>query len=631
MDFTGSKIENIDDGVASNDALSRGQIKTLTTAELLNNFLYRYELESTTHTSSGPYVVASADTSSNHASAITANVTGITITDSSNLVDALDFFIILFENTSESSVTVDLSGESWNGQDTPASAATVYPGGKLRVVLWSADWSEGFLVDSITEVITGVGGGEPEPEPGSPSFVWESATYVEPNPTASAGTPEKILATSLGLTGRVSVSNITELNSARTSLPGMQVYVDTTITLSSTFSWTGAFHATLSSSGSDGNSTNPIVITCAPGVYIDGGLTPASAATDRTCVNLRGTRHVGLYGVKVRNCRFGFVSNQSGGDSTRDAIFRHNEVSLMGDSGASFQGHWTKVSGSYGESSYWDIRYNEVFQVGLERPQYGEGIYVGKGNTLDWTSETTHHINIIGNFIHHTLAEPVDVKPGCHNINVDDNLFEDNEAPASAWCGIVLLYADSGWTEPPTSHAPNVNARRNRFTRCGLSPTSNDQLIIIGHKGVSAIGNLGWNNGSNLDRLVHLRSTKSFGNVGDMKVYNNLSFDGTGIHVFGAYDPDGSKQTAMLAATDRANNAAVATNYADYVVSPSDFVGPTTGTADAGYGPGSGFQPSIGGTLDTTGTNTSSLFTVDMLQQPVSSPVKPGPFAVAVA
>lgn len=463
-------------------------------------------------------------------------------------------------------------------------------------------------------------------------YAWENRpAYVEPDPSAAAGTPGKILADSLGLLRRVSVSTKTAFNTAKSAaLPGDQIYIT----------------ANLVGAGNDrvidwpvgdpsGTATNPIMITCAPGVWIDGGETVED-------LNSRGlyiveNDHIWLYGCNVRNANFLCMYNKCNGTASKPIRVWYCYFQNSGHSMLNIAGNF----GLGGSSSYFDVRYNTFDYSGVFNQEFGEAVYIGYGSTNSPTLQTNNNITVEANHFINLTAEAVDIKAGSQYVFVRYNLIEncnDHATPtrsgSAANVGFPGAVQFPGHTTPPAGWAANIEVIGNRWKNITSASTKfPDGLVLTAGRGTKIVGNL--------FSLVDVGSAGLIvfyldgnvptapGDTGTVEAHNNTCRDaGASMNALYRVTNAGASQPALLATMNansnhsnnvRANSAGAATG-ADYTVADTAFTDDGTGY------PGSFSAPVDGGPLDVAGADTTAHWATDYAGNPVTVPVKPGAY-----
>jgi hypothetical protein len=472
-------------------------------------------------------------------------------------------------------------------------------------------------------------------------YQWENRPpYVEPNPGAAAGTPGRTLADSLGLVRRVNVASQAQWNSAVAAFqPGDQLYVTANI-VGNGSSVTAGWYGTNAPNGGGGSSASgtaarPGMITCAPGIWIDGGLASGTQNLNSRALYFAGVDHVWLYGANVRRANFLCAFNQCDGTpAVPNRVWYCNFV----DSGHSM----LAISGNFnfgGSSAYWDLRYNQFDNAGLGSQEFGEALYLGYGSSNSPTLHTVHDVTIVANRFTNLPAEACDQKAGTYNVKFNYNLIEncnDHATPArtgnAANVGFPGAYQHPGQTPHPTSTwHPNTEIIGNRWKNCTSASTKYpDGLVLVGHRGFKVVGNLfdGINVGSAGLIVAYMDGNvpTTYGQAGTFQVHNNTARNCNSMNAMVRVTVAGTPRPAELAVGQanmvRSNNvisnSPAAGTGADYTVPAGAFT--TDGT---GY-PGGDSDVAPGGALDVTGANTTGQWTSTYAGETVAVPVAPG-------
>lgn len=408
--------------------------------------------------------------------------------------------------------------------------------------------------------------------------------YVEPTPVGSP--------TNLGFT-RI-VNSITDWNNLPSVvLPGDVIKIATNIpgTLIYRSNSPGNFGAGPFPNGTE---ASPIVITCAPGVWID----PNNPTGIDGGLDIIRARHVHAIGVNVRNCRFPIRCITSGGSLGFPMKIHHCEtkgsneaniyVGSLSDPGLNF-------------SSYVTVMYNKCHSS-TGNVAYNEGIYVGTGSESFAWKDNTHDVEVAYNEIYLVRGDGIDVKPGVYNCFIHHNAIHDIGGDLGA--GISACIPNTAWpTDPsPGSLRPiwiynnwiwNVGYAFNgvsgmaygiRANMCGML-TFNNVMWGFAVKGgsntrgidanvyqtVTAFASTFFNNTIWVDDSI--TNAVAGGTSDDFYFFENITYDGS-----------------LSQATG---------NFTNDFIGPAVVINPTTdatanSSADAGIGPGSAFMLKTG-------------------------------------
>jgi len=494
--------------------------------------------------------------------------------------------------------------------------------------------------------------------PSSFSYRWEDrSVYVEPDPTAAAGSAGKVKADELGITSRVVVTSKAELDAAvAAAVPGQQIYVSTTITVAAgarvldvngSTGGSGALNGALvvgAGSSPDGTVGAPIMVTCAPGAWLDGGLTPGNENANSRCAYLRGVGHWWLYGVNMRNSQFHVNYDQCPGQGADPIRVWYGVYEDAAHSAISFSGYFQSVDpatgsalssgsgGKYGHTRHVSAKYNRVERCGVGNRAFGEAFYIGTGTSLSYTATQSHDIEIEANEIVECTAEALDAKIGCYNIRFVDNLIRDcsGDAPPANTSNVnwglpggVHLWPPFGSYDLPSGFNPNLYVARNRFVRCSATDQKFPSgFVLVCHRGTIVVGN--YFEACSIPNTpmirVYTESDHSFGDTGFIDIANNTSkVTDRALHDILI---SGDNPTELVNATNNrvsSDNVALASvEGAEFVVNGGDF-----GDDGTGY-EGATAYPAAGGALDVAGVNTRAYWATDFAQVAVTAPVNPG-------
>lgn len=490
-------------------------------------------------------------------------------------------------------------------------------------------------------------------------YLWENRNYIEPNPNAAAGTPEKLKAQELGITTRITVSSLSAFLSAMNAAgPGTQIYVSQTISGSGSgtmIPWYGSTPGTGPLSGGavmgaggapDGTAQNPIMVTCAPNAWIQNGTIGSS--TDSRCIAIRGTAHVWLYGANFRNAKFPVQFGQCPGVAGAPMRMWHCKVTNAGHASVQFAGYWKTVNtsggdlaatsgGKYGYTRYADARYNEVSWAGRNSDEFGEGIYVGQGSSTSYKAITCHNVDIIANLFHNLPAEASEFKPGTYNCIFADNLIRDcNDTgtrtgdPNIGLPGALHVIPPNngfGTYDALSSYNPNIKVLRNRWVRItSASAKFPPAMVLIGHRGVTVAGNVFEQVSIPGVALIQLYSVAGHwtGSQGSIQVHNNSSSSSMPLVNSRNAGNHDSERNNMLNNFNASNNIGLSSQTGtDLVVSTAAFVDDGSGHEC------STFAPAPGGALSGAGSNTTAHWGKDFAGNDVTVPVNPGAYQLA--
>lgn len=347
-----------------------------------------------------------------------------------------------------------------------------------------------------------------------------------------------------------------------------------------------------------GTASAPIVIQAAAGAtpIIDAG--DNGNPSRRFAVSIIRSAHVIVRGLEIRNGVFGALSRGSA-----SITFEHNHIHHLGQVGVATGGAETATG--YEPSSDTVIRCNRIHHTGMLDHEFGEGVYVGTGGT--GAVDRTSGVLIEGNEIHSIANEAVDVKRFTTDVTIRHNLIHD----ITPYYGgaISLGLNKNNWG--PADYLVEYNRIWN--VSSGLHYA---QAIAVAHGPTVIRNNLIWNVDTRITDSwpwtatiqVHGDDSNAdwaygFGNPAATRIdiVDNTIIGCNQACIDSYTEPGQIKPTLTIRSNmvDRASTGDAA-NSRDIVVSAADLLGPVTGTADRGSGPGSGLRLSALPPLTTT-------------------------------
>ncbi len=329
-----------------------------------------------------------------------------------------------------------------------------------------------------------------------------------------------------------------------------------------------------------GTPANPIVITAAPGVWID----PGDRDNGKPALDVRSARHVWVDGVRVRGSQFGIRFLGAGGSSDAPARLQNSVVTDIGDACV----HLGADTGDWQVSSYVIVESNDISRCGAVSPRFGEGVYVGYGKE-QWVDET-HDITVRNNEIYDLGSEAVDIKTGSRNVIVEDNFIHDVGGIRG---GVITAHYGID-PNPSPDELDLVVIRRNRIWNVNLDdrPESNDWAIWVGHGGVQVTENRIWNlRGVSGARAIRVRAEADFGphpiTISDNLFWSTVGWEATG-------SPSGSHLVDASGNTGPAGSGGIEETFEPGVAVEGE------ARSSAGGVPGSLFDPVFGSSTGPT-------------------------------
>ncbi len=352
-----------------------------------------------------------------------------------------------------------------------------------------------------------------------------------------------------------------------------------------------------------GTPDQPIVIQAAAGAeaIIDWG--QVNDPQVKPVVDIDRREHIKIRGLIVRNRSFGL---RSAGSS--NVTFEHNDVAEVGHSGVVAQVYNNDPNRP---STSVTIRCNRIHDTGRVAPEFGEGIYIGTGSVS--VPDPTSNILIEGNDIFRTSNEGIDIKHHVTDVTIRHNDVHDLTPYYGGAISLGLNNLDWG--------PANYRVENNRIWNVS-SGRNYAQAIAIGHGPTIIRHNLIWG--------IESETTSSWPWIHPIQIHGD---DSTAAWAYGFGNPAANQveitgntvvgcQVACIDSfTDpgavapgltmgvnvvTAASSRDAANDSDHLVSEDEFIGPTSGTADAGNGPGSGLALTSSDTSLTSLTTTAS-------------------------
>jgi len=462
----------------------------------------------------------------------------------------------------------------------------------------------------------------------------------------------------------VTVSTPTQWdNAVSNSKAGDFIDVVSTISRSGGFNYRGSkWNIKLSNGGANGTAANPVVISCAPGVFFDGG----GLNTFEPALDINNVDYVWAVDINVRNSTFGFRSMNVEGDNTNRVRFARMYAENIGYSAFVFQGWWqeldiydpanTRPAGeefSYGYTRYFIVEGCYASSAGLINTQFGESFYFGRGSApgwVGWASDGIIRFNVAENF----TADGIELKPGCERITGYGNIARYGRMHFGA--AYNLLYVSGGIDDRPTwrSGDPEIYWEQNRCYDLNISKTSGTTghwPIKVGLAGCRVANNEVWSwrdaNGNfgtadTLFRAIRVQIEKPVAQFGTHPTWIiNSTFWGGGVDNFGS---GGTPITALNGAVDldlRNNLVPVGYNGGTHTadINGADFAGPNPAVGQLSeadwnsQGPGSAFNLDDATSLADTGSSiadlTLKLGSEDIFRRTIDTDPEPGAFQLS--
>lgn len=400
----------------------------------------------------------------------------------------------------------------------------------------------------------------------------------------------------------------------------------------------------------DGSAGLPIILTCADGVYVDVNNT----SDNESALDIQNVSHVWAVGMNVRDSQFGMRLQNVDGTAANPVRVAYCNIENTGHANFSIAGWFQAITSSggtppsgagneWGFSSNVVVENNTISDPGRISDQFGECVYLGHGGSPGWISYAKD-IWVRHNTLSGCTADFFDIKPGCSNIYIYDNVASNGYFVFGG--AVQCLYVAAGIDNRPSwyNYDPNVVVEGNRLYDGNVTTTngsSSNYCCQTSLCGVLFANNLCWGF-ANGGVGFRLRSEKaaSQSQVGSeiWTVVNNLFWMDNGVSNVGA--PSASPAPFSSALIDARNNIGPSgASGVTHTASSSDFIDsaaiPAVDTVNADaewetYGTGSAFDLALASSLVGAGTSISDIalgINQDISQRaiPSSSP-NPGPF-----
>ena len=299
-----------------------------------------------------------------------------------------------------------------------------------------------------------------------------------------------------------------------------------------------------------------------------------------TGIVVTNSSHINVSGVKVQNVLRGIQYNSVDGGSVSDNVI--TQIQQEGIRVGALNGN-NGLSGN--PSSNIRVAGNRISDTGRrigQSPQgfdyneFGEGIYIGTGK---YSNDATNNIVVSDNIISGVTAEGIEIKPYTRDIRVIDNTISSTNLK---YAGAITVAVG-----PRTVEDGNYEISGNRI----FDVTSRQYSvagIVVGQGNADIRDNIVWDVEGG--RGIRVYTTFVLEGANNVVIANNTvwtpgeSNDSIAIH-----DGNGGFGLNILANVTAVNNLTDDGSGATTATDASAFIGPLSGTADNGGGPGSGF------------------------------------------
>ena len=332
------------------------------------------------------------------------------------------------------------------------------------------------------------------------------------------------------------------------------------------------------------------------GVEGAGITTPWASITDdqEILVDVQGAPHIDVCNLTLNNGFQGvrYVATKS----TPESRSKISHVNLSNQGSAQIY-----IGSRWNDKTRWSESVEVIACRGTGMPsnspnvEHTEFIYVGSPRPA--YVDRTKDVHVRHCYSGGRNSEGVEFKNGVTNVTVEYCFFEDR---AMVGTGPIAVIAVMPHEENPPDARPaditsgNYVIRYNRIRGWGEK-----RAITLGIGGGSVYGNLIWDPPAGANDSMRLRNTYNLGNE-PITIANNTFFGpGWTNPAYGLSDFSRGDPVPVSSYGNLYNGA----GFGEHIYSGADFVGPTTGQADSGLGPGSGFFLDSGSGLSGSGTN----------------------------
>lgn len=256
----------------------------------------------------------------------------------------------------------------------------------------------------------------------------------------------------------------------------------------------GIAGANLTTSPAGGTAGNPIIVTCADGVYVDDNNITSNAGV----LDLTNCEHVWAVGFNVRDGQFGIRCQNWGGSAADPAYVAYCNIDNIGDAGLVGEGWFQAITSSggtppAGAGNEWGFSQWGVFEENTVTDpgrriggNPGECVYLGHGGSPGWIAYTKDFW-VRGNELTGWTSDGIDCKPGCHRTYITDNEIHTGYAINGA--PISILYVAASIDDRPAAFDfdPELYVEGNRVYDNDITDANGSSVHIMGYIGLSGI------------------------------------------------------------------------------------------------------------------------------------------------
>jgi len=340
----------------------------------------------------------------------------------------------------------------------------------------------------------------------------------------------------------------------------------------------GTYPAPILVANKQGSAAQPITLQPMPGDEGEVDVRDGSASL-RTGVEVRNSSHINIVGLDIQQVLRGIQYNSvTGGSVVGNVVANIQQEGIRAGALVGSQG----LVG--GPSTNIRIASNTIRDTGNrtgqssqgnEYNEFGEGIYIGTGK---YRNDATHDIVVESNTITDITAEGIEVKPYTYNVTVRSNTISNNRLKYSG--AITVAVGPNTTRNGNYLIEDNVifDVQSRRYTIAG---------IVIGQGNATVRNNTIWDIDGG--RGIRVYTTFVLSSANDVRLEGNTVWNPGSSRSLAIHDGTGGFGLNRRADVTLVGNITDDGSGQSQRVNASAFVGPITGTANRGSGPGSGF------------------------------------------
>ena len=304
-------------------------------------------------------------------------------------------------------------------------------------------------------------------------------------------------------------------------------------------------------------------------------------------LDMAGVKHWDVHNITITGGKFGLRFMSSGGTAGSPVQVSNVDVSGTDDARLVLSAWFSDQTVPTEFVDIWCPTLHGPNSANNPNPWYSEGLYIGTG--FPENVDTSGNITVRGLHAYGLTSDAIDIKSNANAIVIEDFYIHDIDLNHFGPNGDTPTGAVSIWAsndgQSATDPATQVTLRDGVIHSISGVSTTFHHPIAVGSAGGTVIDHVTIFDYTT-DSAIRVRPFVEV--TGDL----DISCSTAEKQMLDIFDPD---NTGIIV-TDTCNLEA-----SDGVT----YVGPTTGTADAGYGPGSGFTPLDAPTCSVCGLDTA--------------------------